>query len=99
MGGASNRPARGACCSTRHHSGGGAVSAGEPHAPGPRVVVAVDHSGAAAALGTSSTRLRHHVRLGDLTPHFSGTKPIYLVSELQRFVELLPTRAERLPPA
>jgi hypothetical protein len=65
----------------------------------PSVVLAVDHSAAAAALGISPTRLRHHVRLGDVTPHFSGTKPIYLVSELQRFVELLPTRAERLPPA
>lgn len=64
----------------------------------PNLVVAVDHSSAAMALGLSSARLRHHVRLGDITPHFSGTKPIYLVSDLQRFVETLPTRAERLPP-
>ena len=60
------------------------------------VVVAVDHAGAAAALGISPSRLRHHVRLGDLTPHFSGTKPLYAISELQRFIEELPTRPEHL---
>lgn len=62
-------------------------------------VVAVDHAAAALALGLSASRLRHHVRLGDITPHFSGSKPVYLVSDLQRFVERLPTRPERLPPA
>lgn len=68
-------------------------------APGsPAVVVAVDHLSAAVALGMSPSRLRHHVRLGNVTPHFSGTKPLYLVSELQRFAEHLPTRPERLPP-
>ncbi len=63
------------------------------------VVIAVDHVTAAAALGISSTRLRHHVRLGDITPHFSGSKPLYSISELQRFVESLPTHPERLLPA
>jgi hypothetical protein len=60
-------------------------------------IVAVDHATAAAALGISPSRLRHHVRLGDLTPHFSGTKPLYALSELERFVEALPTRPEHLP--
>lgn len=60
-------------------------------------VVAVDHATAAAALGISPSRLRHHVRLGDLTPHFSGTKPLYAITELQRFIEGLPTRPEHLP--
>ena len=59
--------------------------------------VALDHAAAAAALGISPSRLRHHVRLGDLTPHFSGTKPLYLVSDLQQFIERLPTRPEHLP--
>ena len=65
----------------------------------PDVVVAVDHTGAALAVGLSPSRLRHHVRLGDVTPHFSGTKPIYLITDLQRFAEHLPTRPEHLPPA
>lgn len=64
----------------------------------PEVVVAVDHNTAAIAVGLSPSRLRHHVRLGDLTPHFSGTKPLYLVTELQRFAEQLPIRPEHLPP-
>ena len=59
--------------------------------------VSVDHVTAAALLGLSPSRLRHHVRLGDLTPHFSGTKPIYLISELAQFVEHLPTHPEHLP--
>lgn len=59
--------------------------------------VAVDHATAAAILGLSPSRLRHHVRLGDVTPHFSGTKPIYLISELESFVEQLPTRPKHLP--
>lgn len=62
----------------------------------PGVVVAVDHNSAADALGISPTRLREHVRLGDATPHFSGTKPIYLVTDLERFVEQLPTRPAHL---
>jgi len=63
----------------------------------PTTLVAVDHTTAAAILGLSASRLRHHVRLGDVTPHFSGTKPIYLISELERFVEELPTHPEHLP--
>ncbi|GAB3610755.1 hypothetical protein GCM10027414_28810 [Humibacter ginsengiterrae] len=63
----------------------------------PFTTVAMDHNTAAEALGLSPTRLRQHVRLGDVTPHFSGTKPLYLVSELERFVETLPTRPEHLP--
>jgi hypothetical protein len=63
----------------------------------PTTLVAVDHTTAAAILGLSPSRLRHHVRLGDLTPHFSGTKPLYLVSELESFVEGLPTHPEHLP--
>lgn len=65
---------------------------------GPGVVVAFDHNSAAQALGISPTRLRQHVRLGDIAPHFSGTKPIYLIADLARFVEQLPTRPRRLPP-
>lgn len=60
------------------------------------LVIAVDHVTAAAAIGISPSRLRHHVRLGDITPHFSGSKPLYSVSELQRFIEALPTHPERL---
>lgn len=59
-------------------------------------IVALDHVSAAAAVGLSPSRLRHHVRLGDLTPHFSGSKPLYSIIELQRFVEMLPTHPERL---
>ncbi|WP_434812289.1 hypothetical protein [Microbacterium sp. bgisy189] len=59
-------------------------------------VVALDHNAAAAAVGLSPSRLRHHVRLGDLTPHFSGSKPLYSVVELQRFIESLPTHPEHL---
>lgn len=59
-------------------------------------VVAVDHVTAAAVVGISPSRLRHHVRLGDVTPHFSGSKPLYSITELQRFIEALPTRPERL---
>jgi hypothetical protein len=63
----------------------------------PVAAVAMDHNTAAEALGLSPTRLRQHVRLGDVTPHFSGTKPLYLVSDLERFIEGLPTRPEHLP--
>ncbi len=59
-------------------------------------VVALDHVSAAAAVGLSPSRLRHHVRLGDVTPHFSGSKPLYSIAELQRFIERLPTHPERL---
>jgi len=62
----------------------------------PTAVVAMEHNSAAAAVGMSPTRLRQHVRLGDVTPHFSGTKPLYLVADLERFVEQLPTRPEHL---
>jgi len=62
----------------------------------PTAVVAMEHKSAAAAVGMSPTRLRQHVRLGDVTPHFSGTKPLYLVADLERFVEQLPTRPEHL---
>ena len=62
----------------------------------PTAVVAMDHNTAAEALGMSPTRLRQHVRLGDVTPHFSGTKPLYLVTDLERFVQHLPTRPEHL---
>lgn len=60
-------------------------------------VIAVDHATAAAAVGISPSRLRHHVRLGDVTPHFSGTKPLYSLTDLQRFIDELPTRPEHLP--
>ncbi|GAA4163455.1 hypothetical protein GCM10022286_23950 [Gryllotalpicola daejeonensis] len=63
----------------------------------PAVVVAFDHNSAAEALGISPTRLRQHVRMGDVTVHFSGTKPIYLLADLEHFVEQLPTRPNRLP--
>ncbi|HEY9307900.1 MAG TPA: hypothetical protein VIP82_08845 [Microbacterium sp.] len=63
----------------------------------PTKLVAVDHVTAAAIVGLSPSRLRHHVRLGDVTPHFTGTKPLYLISELERFVERLPTHPEHLP--
>ncbi|WP_146048055.1 MULTISPECIES: hypothetical protein [unclassified Microbacterium] len=63
----------------------------------PTTLVAVDDATAAAILGLSPSRLRHHVRLGNVAPHFSGTKPLYLISELERFVEHLPTHPEHLP--
>lgn len=63
----------------------------------PTHLVAVDHATASAILGISPSRLRHHVRLGDLASHFSGTKPLYAISELERFVEDLPTRPGHLP--
>lgn len=59
-------------------------------------VVALDHASAAAAVGLSPSRLRHHVRLGDITPHFSGSKPLYSLVELQQFVETLPTQPQKL---
>ncbi len=58
--------------------------------------IALDHASAAASVGISPSRLRHHVRLGDISPHFSGTKPLYTVTDLQQFVEGLPTRPEHL---
>jgi len=63
----------------------------------PGVLVAVDHVTAAAILGISPSRLRHHVRLGDITPHFSGTKPIYSIRDLEDFVDHLPTHPFHLP--
>jgi hypothetical protein len=56
----------------------------------------MDHAAAAAAVGMSPSRLRHHVRLGDITPHFTGSKPLYLASDLQDFVASLPTHPEQL---
>lgn len=61
-----------------------------------QAVVALDHASAAAAVGMSPSRLRQHVRLGDVVPHFSGTKPLYLVPDLQAFIERLPTHPEHL---
>jgi hypothetical protein len=63
----------------------------------PAAVVALGHNSAAEALGISPTRLRQHVRMGEVTVHFSGTKPIYLLTDLEQFVEQLPTRPNRLP--
>jgi hypothetical protein len=61
------------------------------------LVVAFDHNSAAEALGISPTRLRQHVRPGEVVVHFSETKPIYLIADLEQLVEQLPTRPNRLP--
>lgn len=61
------------------------------------IVVPLDEVSAAKALSFAPSQLRHHVHLGDITPRFSGPKPIYPLSELQRFVQRLPTRPAPLP--
>ena len=72
------------------------MSTGSLDTEATQAVVALDHASAAAAVGMSPSRLRQHVRLGDVVPHFSGTKPLYLVSDLKEFIERLPTHPEHL---
>lgn len=58
--------------------------------------ILVEFPTAAAMLAMAESRLRHYVRLGMITARYNGTKPTFLVSELTRFAESLPTREWRL---
>ena len=53
---------------------------------------------AAAMLAMSESRLRHYLRLGQITAQYNGATPEFLVTELVRFAESLPTRPWRLTP-
>lgn len=44
----------------------------------------------AKALGLSDQQIYNHIRAGDLTPKYSGTKQIIPVKEAQRFIDELP---------
>ena len=52
--------------------------------------LAVDTETAARLLGLSVSTVREHVRRHDLVPHYSGTKPVFLVDELKSFLASLP---------
>lgn len=44
----------------------------------------------AKALGLSDQQIYNHIKAGDLTPKYSGTKQIIPVAEAQRFINELP---------
>lgn len=50
-----------------------------------------DLSGAALASGLSVREIQKAIAQGDLTPHYRGTKPLILHSDLVEWVESLPT--------
>lgn len=58
--------------------------------------LAVDTETAARLLGLSVSTVRENVRRGDLVPHYSGTKPIFLVDELKAFLAALPNEPRHL---
>ena len=44
----------------------------------------------AEAVSLSKAQVRKHIDAGDLTPSYSGTKPIIPLDEARRFLEALP---------
>lgn len=44
----------------------------------------------AAAVGVSDQQIYNHIKAGDLTPKYSGTKAIIPVDEARRFIAELP---------
>lgn len=60
--------------------------------------ILVEMPTAAAMLAMSESRLRQYLRLGMITARYNGAKPSFLVSELVKFAENLPSREWRLMP-
>ena len=60
--------------------------------------ILVDFPTAASMLAMSESRLRHYLRLGMVTARYNGAKPLFLVTELVKFGESLPTKEWRLMP-
>ena len=58
--------------------------------------LAVDTETAARMLGVSPSTIRAHMRRGELLPRYSGTKPIFLINELQCFLDHLPSEPNHL---
>ncbi|MFE4948612.1 hypothetical protein ACFQ9V_00740 [Leifsonia sp. NPDC056665] len=58
--------------------------------------IGVDTDTAARLLGMSVSMFRLHVRRGDITPRFSGTKPLFALEDLRTFFSNLPTRGRAL---
>ena len=52
--------------------------------------LALDYKDASAATGYSATALRMAVARGDLNASHANSKPVFLVTELQRWLETLP---------
>jgi hypothetical protein len=55
--------------------------------------ISLNYDDAAKAVGVSRSTLKMAVARGDLTPSYQNTKPLFLISELQRWVESLPNDA------
>lgn len=53
--------------------------------------VAYNLDQAVEASGFSVRTLRDAIRAGDLTAHYSGTKPVILAADLHEWIESLPT--------
>ena len=53
--------------------------------------VAAEKKDAAAKVGLSPSTLEKALRSGDLVAHYSGTKPVFLATDLHAWVESLPT--------
>lgn len=62
----------------------------EPTRPG-----ALDSNDAAQYCGISREKLDRERRAGHICPRFIGSKPVYLLGELDRYLEALPSE----PPA
>ena len=65
----------------------------KPLAPQP---LAVDLTTAASMLGVSQRQLQVHMRRGDVVARYSGTKPIFPVTELMAFLMALPEEPRAL---
>jgi hypothetical protein len=53
--------------------------------------VSYDLAGAAAATGLSERTIRDAIASSDLIAHYSGTKPVLRVADLDEWIESLPT--------
>jgi len=58
--------------------------------------IGVDTETAAKMLGVSASTVRAHMRRGDLIARYSGTKPVFPVEELKKFLMTLPSEPRSL---
>lgn len=57
--------------------------------------IALTREEAAAAVGLSDKTLDTAVKSGDLVAHYSGSKPLFRVADLEAWVASLPTEKRR----
>lgn len=54
------------------------------------MALAYDYAGAANATGVSADTIRRAVAKGELFPRYPNSKPIFLATDLQEWLESLP---------